>query len=462
MKLTKIQIANFRCFESLKLELQPDVNILVGVNGAGKTTILDAVAMALYDIVAANGAGGKRQRSAQLASLKETDIHVVPGKNPLEGRKDHVLISASARDFYPVGHFSETALDGSERLLEWDNFISYSGPTGFHYENGSSERLATIYTYFHELWKEIRSQPEALIPLPVVAFYRSDRRFRATSKTTDFLSGSTERNIAYQMALHAGQSFNDAQEWFYLRENTELRERQQQGKDTDFQFPDLRAVREAVRRCVDNVANIFFIENKLAVSLVTAKGTPSELLLEQLSDGYQNLLSIVFDYARRLAQANPHFPEPLNAPGILLIDEIELHLHPGWQQTVVPQLQRTFPNTQLIITTHSPQVLSTVRSENVHFIDDFHVIQPLPDDVGTLGAESSRIMQEVFGVHTRPSRIQTVKNLTQYLTLVEQGQYDSETASALRRELEEDLGKHDPDLLTADVRAKQLAVLGNR
>ena len=79
MKLTQIDIANFRCFESLSISLRPDVNLFVGVNGAGKTTILDAVAIALYDIVAANGGGRKRQRSEQGVSLRPSDIHIAPG-----------------------------------------------------------------------------------------------------------------------------------------------------------------------------------------------------------------------------------------------------------------------------------------------------------------------------------------------------------------------------------------------
>lgn len=83
MKLAKIEITNFRCYESFTLELQPDVNVIVGVNGAGKTTILDAIAAALYDVVAANGGGGKRQRRRQEAELQPSDIHISPGSTPM-------------------------------------------------------------------------------------------------------------------------------------------------------------------------------------------------------------------------------------------------------------------------------------------------------------------------------------------------------------------------------------------
>ena len=76
MKLTKVDITNFRCFESLAVPLQPDVNVFVGVNASGKTAILDAIAIALYGIVAANVGGGKRQRSLQGVDLRSSDLHM--------------------------------------------------------------------------------------------------------------------------------------------------------------------------------------------------------------------------------------------------------------------------------------------------------------------------------------------------------------------------------------------------
>ena len=95
MKLSKIEITNFRCFESLSVKLQADINVFVGVNGAGKTTILDAIAIALYEIVAANGGGGKRERGWQKVSLRPTDIRIVPGsETAVAGRKDYVEMKA--------------------------------------------------------------------------------------------------------------------------------------------------------------------------------------------------------------------------------------------------------------------------------------------------------------------------------------------------------------------------------
>ncbi len=116
--------------------------------------------------------------------------------------------------------------------------------------------------------------------------------------------------------------------------------------------------------------------------------------LSQLSDGYRNMLALFLDFGRRLVQANPTWPNPLEAPGILLIDEIELHLHPRWQQSVIPSLRSAFPDTQLIVSTHSPAVLTTVLREHIRLLASDHQFERLPDDVGTYGAENSRVLAE--------------------------------------------------------------------
>ena len=174
------------------------------------------------------------------------------------------------------------------------------------------------------------------------------------------------------------------------------------------------------------------------------------------------MLARVLDFARRLAQANPTWPNPLEAPGILLIDEIELHLHPRWQQKVIPALRAAFPNTQLIVTTHSPAVLTTVRREHIKLLGADHKFEEIPNDVGTYGADNSRVLAEVFGADSRPGNIDTVAKLRIYLSLVEMRQHESEEAKELRNELESSLGTSDPDLQRADLRIKQIKILGQR
>ena len=113
----------------------------------------------------------------------------------------------------------------------------------------------------------------------------------------------------------------------------------------------------------------------------------------------------------------------------------------------------------MIVTTHSPQILSTVRREQILLLGSDHQFESIPEDVGTYGAEHSRVLAEVFGTHTRPQDLESVQALRDYLVLVEAGQHESEVARTLRERLELDLGSSDPDLRRADLRIRQLKVL---
>jgi len=333
MKLSKIEITNFRCFETLSLNLQQDVNVLVGVNGAGKTTILDAVSLVLYDVVAANITAS---RSVQEVSLRPTDIHIQPGaSDEAVMRKDFVHIRAQAGDFYAVPGFPAVSENNTPMQLEWDDLIQYQPPKGFNYSRKSGDSDCCVTAYYRALWREIRKADEkALIPLPVVAYYRSGRSIARTPDLGEVLKKKLVRQDAFKRALNASAGYDTFFQWFYLRENNEVRERLRRREDVDFQYSDLRAVRGALVKVIERVKEAYFDGNPPTFKIVldTANGGRSVLELEQLSDGYRNLLALVLDFARRLAQAHPNWEDPLSAPGIMLIDEIELHLHPKWQQ----------------------------------------------------------------------------------------------------------------------------------
>lgn len=463
MKLSKIEITYFRCFESLTIELRPDINVIVGANGSGKSSILDAIAIVLYELVAANGAGGQRQRKAQGAALLPTDIYLDPSaEDAFAGRKPYVQIRATATDYYPVEDFSGKTPAGESASLEWTEHIRYSAPSTFNYDTSISERLSTLNRYVRALWQEIGKSPQALIPLPVVAYYRAARRMEGMPAMGDIFKVDFSRDKAFVNALDAAATLAAMCQWFYLRENAELRANFKVQHGQDKKFFDLFAVRQALKRTIEGLEHIYFDGSPPRLMVKIREGDASFRILElaQLSDGYRNLLALVLDFARRLAQANPTWPNPLEAPAILLIDEVELHLHPRWQQTVIPGLRMAFPNTQLIVSTHSPAVLTTVRREHIHLLGADHQFEHIPDDVGTYGAENSKVLAEVFGADSRPQNISTVDKLREYLRLIELRQHDTTQAQNLRKELESALGTSDSDLRRADLRIRQIKVLG--
>ena len=193
-------------------------------------------------------------------------------------------------------------------------------------------------------------------------------------------------------------NFKKLFEYFYFLEDLERREKLEKA-DLNYENGQLSAIRAAICAFLTEYTNPRTALQPLRFLLDHKDGTAYSI--EQLSDGYKTSLAMVMDIASRAVEANPHLGvDALKASGIVLIDEIELHLHPSWQQRIIPDLRRTFPNIQFICTTHSPQVLSTVPGECIRTItDDGRVTEP---NCKTYGAESKRVLEELMGVSSRP------------------------------------------------------------
>jgi predicted ATP-binding protein involved in virulence len=195
------------------------------------------------------------------------------------------------------------------------------------------------------------------------------------------------------------------------------------------------------------------------------------LRLRDLSDGIRGMIALVGDIAYRATRLNPHlqFSAARESPGIILIDEIDLHLHPEWQQGVVNDLAKTFPNMQFIVTTHSPDVVSSVSRECVrrlrwrasqdeleHYLpqacfdyDGAVLIAEIPDHE-TEGEQVSSVASDVFGVDAWPD-LPIVHDLRRYRSLVDQGLYDGEEALALRERLIAHYGADHEELAAAEI-----------
>ncbi|MCX6380127.1 MAG: AAA family ATPase, partial [Armatimonadetes bacterium] len=252
---------------------------------------------------------------------------------------------------------------------------------------------------------------------------------------------------AYEGALdNAKTDFRSFFQWFRYREDYENETRIDNDKHRDVQ---LEAVRQALTKLIPGYDDLRVRRNPLGM-VVTKGGT--RLLINQLSDGEKCLIAMVGDIARRYAIANPNLTNPLEGYGVAMIDEIELHLHPGWQRAIIPRLESAFPNCQFIVTTHSPQVISEVKKEGVYLLKkDGTVERPS----SSYGRDSNSILEELMGVSERPEKF--VNLIKQIYREIDSGEIDK--AKAFTQELLNEVGEDEPELVRLNMLLKRKEAL---
>lgn len=245
---------------------------------------------------------------------------------------------------------------------------------------------------------------------------------------------------AYKNCLDGKAGFTDFFQWFRNSEDFENRKRLRENEN--FRHSGLEAVRIAIKNFLVNVSSPFVETTNFGEELFIEKDS-IKFSLSQLSEGEKSVIVLVSDIARRLAIANPNLQQPRLGHGIVLIDEIEQHLHPAWQRTIIPNLRRTFPNIQFILTTHSPQVISTLKRENVFILDNFQLV---PETPHTYGRDSNSILYDIFGVEKRPAEAK--QEFAKLYRLMDDPAKVSETADLLR-DAEAKYGYYDEEVVRA-------------
>lgn len=433
MKIRSVDIQNFRAIGHLALPLDPKLTALHGVNGHGKTSVLGAIALGL-------GAATRFLTGSAGVAFRQSDLR-------------HGALSASVTIQTVAGWgWSRQFTAAPEK------------EAGFTTDNVSGGK--ELRDHLGPLLEAAKAQyspgagSEPPTDLPLFAFYDTDRAvfdlpLRRRNFATEF-----NRFAAFDDALSAKTSFKALFEWFHARENEELRLQRGQ-MSFEASIKDLDAVRRAIESMMPGVTDPHIEVHPLRflVTLNRPPQPPQTLSLSQLSGGYRIMIALVADLARRMALANPHLDDPLQSEAIALIDEVELHLHPEWQQRVLEDLTRTFPNTQFIVSTHSPQVLTTVRPEQiVHMESAADGVAAYSEAGPTYGAEAGDVLSATMRVAERPPANAFTETLDAYRTMVRQGQGETDRARGLRRRLEE-LSPHDKALAAADVEIRRQAVM---
>ena len=419
MKLKSVEIENYRAIEKLELSLDPSLTVLHGDNGYGKTSVLSAIAVGLGD-------------EAMLGPFLDVFI------------------------YFCEEDWREGAENPRVSLFSVDGKACKRQGTRSVFEREKAEIEMSGRREIVEKALVGNSQENRKIPIGVL--YGTDRTVSDVPESVvspRHLPRRVSRLDALKGALSARTDFEDLFAWFYFKEDEELRE-QKERRDFDYQLKEVSAVRQAISSMLPEVSDPRTESNppRFVVSWESEQGQVEKLSLDQLSGGYRIVLALAADLARRMVQGNPHLDDPLESEAIVLIDEIELHLHPSWQQRVLIDLARTFPNAQFIASTHSPQVLTTVEPQRIVELarEGDRIVAGTPAGA-TYGAEAGDVLSVVMGVKERPEN-EFTKALEQYRRLVSEGEGESEEALALRHKLEE-LSPRDYALNRADLEIRR-------
>lgn len=272
-----------------------------------------------------------------------------------------------------------------------------------------------------------------------------------------------DRRVVSSLAGPTGSartSYGQLLEWFIDEEARELRLQRDAGQGVQAEHAALSAVRGAICRMLHDVSNPRIAASEPQRLVVTVKHGEGgrDMAFDQLSDGYRGVIAVAADIAKRLATRTGATGNPLDAEMIVLIDEVELHLHPSWQQRILTDLRRTFPNAQFVVSTHSPQVLTTVQPRNIVelAVEDGRIVAGARTDP-TYGAEAGDVLTAVMGVDERPGN-DFSDALGEYMRLVGDDRGESEEALELRRQLVE-LSPGDPALHRADLEIRRRRML---
>ena len=444
MRIEELHLQNFRGFRELKLTFPPDLAVFIGSNGSGKSSILDGIAILLDEYV--------KSYPNDRFHLQEDDININSNKAFIS-----ILVKVESQNklYWEVGkNRDKTQFETNKKEID-----NYAFEVTLRLNDHDDDEIKSSINN-----PIIQTDDNNNFPLPIIVYYQTNRIFIKSSAIEDMSDEERQNNyenrlFGYQTAFSGNiNDFRDFLYWFKEEEEYENEVRLRQ--DTNFRNPRLQIIRKALETFLEGFPDTEFSDlhivrvsssreggtRRLSKPSLVIKKNGENFKLDQLSDGEKTLLMLVVDIARRLAILNPSITNASElletGTGIILIDEIDLHLHPQWQRIVIPSFRKTFPNCQFIVTTHSPQVLSGVNRENVFILEDSKIVDFTPH---TFGRDSNSILFEVMGVEKRPVKMQ--ERIDKCFEMIDND--NLEGAKLELQKLSESLGENDLDIVKA-------------
>lgn len=394
MRIDHLKVQNFRCFEQAEFNFSPRFNLLVGVNGAGKTSLLRAVVAGLATAI--NGLGKStdwphaEERNARLV-LTETHGRVryercYPVRLDVTGE-----IAGSARSWW-------LAQEGPGNQPTWEHTVFFALSTA----------AAGV----------VQGTSEAL---PVVAFYSSERQWKMQGVSPEQAVRKQESRMDGYASWHdAALDTKGFENWVVAKSLERLELASVSSANDDAGVPDeLALVNQAVANALPGAKGVRFdIKQRRMVLDWTDKAS---VPFDALSDGQRALAALVADIARRMCLLNPQLGNDVlpRTPGIVVIDELDMHLHPAWQRKVVPMLKNVFPKVQFFAASHSPQIIGELQPAEIILLR----LEGTSHPQVSYGLDSSQVLEEIMGATARTPGVEDA--LTKLFATLERNELDS-------------------------------------
>lgn len=413
MILKKLHISNFKMFEDIDFEFKPGFNLILGDNGVGKTTILEAITVAVSGFLAG-------MEDVNTRNIYKDDVHyqIVKDNNGIPNKiyKENVEIGSTinyegldytwSRMKRTVSGSSRTAINPREILKVSRDLI-----------NSTEHTVLPLISYQSASRHWISARSDA----------NEKKRKQLHNRRCGYLGCMDKTANLYSINNWCAQM-----EWGSVRMNHISENYQQFGKI---------------------VAKFMSIMNDGAISEVIFNPNSESLLycengeyktIDDLSAGYQSVLNLILDLAYRMAILNPDEGDNIpNAEGIVLIDEIDSNLHPKWQWRIIEALTETFPNVQFIAATHSPIIVSSCKNANSICIDEEQNIRYIGD---SYAFSVNEILKDMLGYYMRPAKVEDL--IEKFGKSMDREEYAQ--AKNVLEQLTELLGKEHPEIIALE------------
>ncbi|MCM1121209.1 MAG: AAA family ATPase [Eubacterium sp.] len=435
MRINNITLKNYKCFGEFEMDFHERLTVIVGGNGSGKTSILEGLAVSLGTMFTGfDGISG--------VSIQKKDVHL---KAYQMGESEDV------QPQYPVEISAVGNID--DKMITWTRSLNGAG-------GNTTVKEAKEMTDISKKYQERMRMGDTSLILPVLAYYGTGRLWDYhRERQTDTFKVSTKTN-GYINSMDGTANTKLMMSWF-KKKTMQMGQANANGFNA---FLELPFVYTAMRICYERITGYRdvkfmynFDTNEIDCHYTDGLGFQMHMPLSQMSDGYKGTISLIADIAYRMAVLNPQLGTDVinKTDGIVLIDEVDLHLHPAWQHRILADLQEIFPRVQFIVTTHAPAVISSAKSENLAILKNDKVWDANSEIYGN---DVNSILKEIMGVSERNPAVAELFN--SFYTVLNDGRY--EEAEKVLDEIDKQRDYHDKEVAANRVKLKLERIRGGQ